>query len=172
MLAAYDSRWPDQFRAAAADIRRVTGGHWLIEHIGSTAVPGLASKPVIDLAVRVEQLEDVDEHETALVAIGFVGIAAGPRTHRVLVRMSAGQRTHIAHFFAAAQWEACNQRIFRDWLIAHPNDRDQYEQVKRAAAAEARGGRDYTARKSAVIQETLNRARAALGLPQVDGWDK
>jgi GrpB-like predicted nucleotidyltransferase (UPF0157 family) len=172
MLVAYDSRWPEQFRAAAADIRQATGQDWLIEHIGSTAVPGLAAKPVIDLAVRVDRPADVGENENALACAGFVDVAAGPRTHRVLVRMSGRERTHIAHFFAATQWDACNQRIFRDWLLVHSDDRDRYEQVKRAAAAEARGGRDYTARKTAVIQEIVDRARATLGLPQVDIWDK
>ena len=55
-------------------------------------------------------------------------------------------RTHIAHFFEAHQWETCNQRLFRDWLRAHPDDRVRYERVNRAAAA-------------------------ALGLPLVDVWD-
>jgi GrpB-like predicted nucleotidyltransferase (UPF0157 family) len=172
MLVAYDPRWHDRFLSVAAEIRAATGEPWEIEHIGSTAVPGLVSKPVIDLAIRVEQLCDVDKHVAALAAVGFVGITGGPRTHRVLVRQSVAGRTHIAHFFDAAQWEACNQRIFRDWLIAHPDDCDRYAQVKLAAAAEARGARDYTARKTAVIQDIVDRARAALSLPQVIAWDK
>jgi GrpB-like predicted nucleotidyltransferase (UPF0157 family) len=97
---------------------------------------------------------------------------AGPRTHRVLVRRRGRVRSHIAHFFAADQWQACNQRIFRDWLRANADDRLRYERVKRAAAEQANGGRDYTARKTAVIQEIIDRARAARGLPSVDVWDK
>lgn len=154
------------------EIRDATGASWVIEHIGSTAVPGLVAKPIIDLAVRVERLEEVEEYRDRLAVIGFVGIPGGPRTHRVLAREADGRRAHLAHFFDAEQWDACNQRIFRDWLLSHPEDRRRYEQVKRAAAREATGGRDYTARKTAIVQEVVDRARAALGLPQVDVWDK
>jgi GrpB-like predicted nucleotidyltransferase (UPF0157 family) len=171
VLVPYDPGWPERFRAAAADIRRATGTEWPIEHIGSTAIPGLVAKPIIDLAVCVPELTAVDEHRAALAGVGFLPIAAGPRTHRVLVRMSGRERTHIAHFFAADQWETCNQRIFRDWLNTHPADRAKYEQVKIAAAADATG-RDYTARKTAVVQEIVDRARAESGLPGVDVWDK
>jgi GrpB-like predicted nucleotidyltransferase (UPF0157 family) len=172
VLVPYDPRWPAQFRSVAAEIREATGAPWLIEHIGSTAVPGLAAKPVIDLAIRVDRLDQVDEHKDALAAIGFVGITGGPRTHRVLVRLSGKDRTHIAHFFPAEQWDGCHQRIFRDWLVLHADDRVRYEQVKLAAAAAATGGRDYTTRKTAVIQEVVDRAREALGLPRMDVWDK
>lgn len=90
----------------------------------------------------------------------------------MLVKKRGLERTHIAHFFDAEQWETCNQRIFRDWLRAHPDDRVRYERVKRAAAADAIPGREYTARKTAIVQEIVDRARTALGLPLVDVWDK
>lgn len=172
MLVAYDARWPEQFRAAASELHQIAGGRWLVEHIGSTAVPGLAAKPVIDLAVRVEDASEVDRHELELARIGYVRNPRGPRTHTVFVRADGGRRTHLAHFFPSGQWETCNQRIFRDWLVAHPADRERYEQVKREAAAAADGGRDYTARKTAVIQEIVDRARAELGLPSVPVWEK
>ena len=172
MLAAYDPTWPDRFREVAAEIRAATGEDWSIEHIGSTAVPDLAAKPIIDLAVRVNQLTDVDRRATDLARIGFLAIAAGPTTHRVRVRMAGAQRTHVAHFFPAPQWEHCNQRLFRDWLLTHPADRDRYEQVKRVVAAATDGSREYTARKTVFVQEIVNQARDALGLPHADVWDK
>ncbi len=86
--------------------------------------------------------------------------------------MSDNRRTHIAHFFDATQWDTCNQRILRDRLLADAIDRRLYEQVNRAAAVTARPGRDYTARKTAVVQEIVDRARASRGLPSVDVWDK
>jgi GrpB-like predicted nucleotidyltransferase (UPF0157 family) len=81
-LVQYDPSWPEQFRAAAADIHRATGADWPIEHIGSTAIPGLAAKPIIDLAVCVPELSAVDRQRAALARVGFLPIAAGPRTHR------------------------------------------------------------------------------------------
>jgi GrpB-like predicted nucleotidyltransferase (UPF0157 family) len=172
VLSDYDPTWPAEFEAAAADIRDATGAGWVIEHIGSTSIRGVPAKPIIDLAVRVEQLADVDFHDQALRRVGFLAIAAGPRTHRVRVRMEDSERTHVAHFFRATEWETCNQRIFRDWLCGHPQDRELYVSVKRAAAAEAVGNRDYTARKTATVQAIVDRARAARGLPLVDVWDK
>lgn len=122
----------------------------------------------------------------------------GPVNHRVLVKIaakrtetaedevrSAGEphrlhtgsfhperRTHIAHFFPAEQWAECHQRMFRDWLRAHPEDCDRYAAAKRQAAAGARHGGEYTVAKRAVVNEITNRARAARGLPPVDNWDK
>jgi GrpB-like predicted nucleotidyltransferase (UPF0157 family) len=171
MLAEYDRRWPEQFRVAADEIRRGVNDQWVIEHIGSTAVPRLAAKPIIDLAIRIDQPADVDTHEDSLAKIGFFRNHGGPRTHPVFVRWSGTRRSHIAHFFTPTQWEACNQRIFRDWLLTHPDDRIRYQQAKENAAATAHG-RDYTAGKTAVIQEIVNRARNALGLPQVHVWEK
>ena len=129
----------------------------------------MAAKPIIDLAVRVVDLGDVPRR---LEPIGWSSVPGGPRTHLVLVRHDGMRRTHIAHFFTEDQWDACHQRIFRDWLLEHPEDCQSYVDVKREAAAVATGGRDYTARKTAVIQEIVDRARAARGLPPIDAWDK
>jgi GrpB-like predicted nucleotidyltransferase (UPF0157 family) len=171
-LAPYDPRWVADFQATAAQIRTATGQMWLVEHIGSTAVPGLSAKPIIDVAVRVRDLREVDAHQHELAGIGFFAIVSGPLTHKVRVRSDGDRRTHIAHFFPPDMWAHCNQRIFRDWLIEHPEDRDRYELAKRVAAAEAVDGRDYTRRKTAVVQEIVDRARAAMGLPLVDVWEK
>jgi GrpB-like predicted nucleotidyltransferase (UPF0157 family) len=172
VLSDYDPNWPARFEAAADDLRRATHAGWVVEHIGSTAIPRMPAKPIIDIAVRVETLADVELHESALKTVGFVPIAAGPRTHAVRVRLAGNERTHIAHFFTAAQWDTCNQRIFRDWLRNHPGERDLYAYAKRAAAAAAIGSRDYTARKTATVQAIMDRARSARGLPLVDVWDK
>jgi len=171
ILVDYDPTWPERCQRAAAEMSAVGPPDWVIEHIGSTSVPGLTAKPIIDLAVRVGSFAELDEYQSALRGIGWHPIAAGPRTHRVLVRVNGPDRTHIAHFFTPDQWDACNQRIFRDWLRAHPDDRTRYEAVKIAAAQES-SGREYTERKTAIVQEIVDRARTGRGLPPVDVWDK
>jgi GrpB-like predicted nucleotidyltransferase (UPF0157 family) len=170
VLVTYDSSWPDQYQAAAAAIRAIEAG-WQVEHIGSTSIIGMPAKPIIDLAVRVQCFDDLDERLPELEAIGWRRIRRGPQSHRVLVQQDADRRTHIAHFFTADQWDTCNQRIFRDWLRASPEDRHRYLEAKRAAA-EAGPGREYTARKTEVVQAITDRARAARGLPPVDVWEK
>ena len=84
-----------------------------------------------------------------------------------------GIRTRVAHFFSASAWEEANQRLFRDWLRTHPEDAAQYARAKEQAAKDAAGGsRTYNAGKTAIIQQIVDRARTALGLPLVDAYDK
>ncbi|MFI2362988.1 GrpB family protein [Promicromonospora sp. NPDC019610] len=171
MLVEYDQHWPQRFERTAAELSEIEPS-WIVEHIGSTAIPGMAAKPAIDLAVRVGSFTDVEDRFESLAALGWLRIARGPRAHLVLVRQEGPRRTDIAHFFTAEQWETCNQRIFRDWLLAHPEDATRYLDAKRAAAEAATGIPDYTARKTAVVQDIVDRARTARGLPLVDVWEK
>ena len=171
-LVSYDPAWPERFREIAAELRAHGDPDWVIEHIGSTAVPGMRAKPIIDLAVRLERLTDFEAHREVLEAIGWQ-VGSGVRSHPVMVFEEHGIRTRIAHFFAASEWDAANQRILRDWLLAHPEDADRYTHAKcDAVAAAARGTSTYNAAKTPVIQEIVDRARRAQGLPSVDVSDK
>lgn len=172
MLVAYDPRWPELFSEIAAELRTHGNSEWLIEHIGSTAVPGMRAKPIIDLAVRIDGAEDFDEYRGNLEAIGW-RIGSSVQSHPVMVFEEDGTRTRIAHFFAASDWECVNQRILRDWLRDHPDDADRYRHAKcDAVAAAARGTSTYNAAKTPVIQEIVDRARASRGLPAVPVSDK
>jgi GrpB-like predicted nucleotidyltransferase (UPF0157 family) len=172
MLVAYDPSWPERFEALADGIRSVADPDWVIEHIGSTAVPGMRAKPIIDLAVRIRDDADFDAHRSALEQAGWA-IGSSVRTHRVMVRESDGIRSAIAHFFPAVQWDAVNQRLLRDWLREHPEDATRYAHAKcDAVAVAARGMGSYNAAKTPVIQELVDRARAARGLPSVPVSDK
>lgn len=172
MLTKHDGTWCLLFAEFAAGLRDAGDESWTVEHIGSTAIPGLAAKPIVDLAVRIEDDEDFERHRPALEAAGW-SVGSGVRTHRVMLRESEGVRLAIAHFFPAAEWDTVDQRLFRDWLLGHPRDRDRYEAVKREAAeAAAAGVSAYNAAKTGFIQEIVDRARAALELPSVPVGDK
>ncbi len=172
MLVTYDPTWPDRFESIAADLRARGDADWIIEHIGSTAIPGMRAKPIIDLAIRVADLDDLEAHRPALEAAGWRQGSA-VRTHPVLVLEIDGVRAAIAHFFVAVEWDAVHQRLLRDWLRTHPEDADRYSHAKcDAVAAAARGRSTYNAAKTPVIQEIVDRARAAQGLPSVPVYDK
>lgn len=172
MLVASDAAWPAQFALLAAELRLHGNDGWLIEHIGSTAVPGMRAKPIIDIAVRITDATDFDEHRPRLERAGWQ-IGSGVQSHPVMVLEANGIRTAIAHFFLASEWETVNQRILRDWLLAHPEEADRYTHAKcDAVAAAARGTSTYNAAKTPVIQEIVDRARAARGLPSVPVSDK
>ncbi|AVL98635.1 GrpB family protein [Microbacterium paraoxydans] len=172
LLVPYDPSWPQRFEEFATSIRAAGAEEWIIEHIGSTAIPGMSAKPVIDLAVRVETGEQFGDRSSALEEAGW-RIGSGVRTHPVMIRESAGERLAIAHFFPVAEWDLAPQRLLRDWLRAHRADAERYERAKHdAARAAADGVSSYNAGKTAVIQEIVNSARAARGLEPVDVYDK
>lgn len=172
MLVSYDPSWPERFEEIAAELRAHGDRAWVIEHIGSTAVPGMRAKPIIDLAVRTVGTEDFERHRPALEKIGW-RLGSSVQSHPVMVFEEDGIRTRIAHFFAASDWDTVNQRILRDWLLTHPADADRYTHAKcDAVAAAARGTATYNAAKTPVIQDLVDRARAARGLPSVPVSDK
>lgn len=115
---------------------------------------------------------DFEQHRPGLEAGGW-RIGSSVRSHRVMLLESDGRRTHIAHFFNAAEWDGVNQRIFRDWLRSHPDDAQRYETAKRRAAATAvsRHG-SYNAEKTEIVQQLVDQARAERGLPPTSVCDK
>ncbi|KJL22861.1 dephospho-CoA kinase/protein folding accessory domain-containing protein [Microbacterium oxydans] len=172
VLVPHDPTWSETFTRVAADLRRHGNPDWIIEHVGSTAIPGMSAKPIIDVAVRIADDADLDLHRPGLEAAGWV-IGSSVRSHRVMVFEENGVRTRIAHFFETADWDQVNQRILRDWLLQNPEDADLYERVKYAAADASRMGEEsYNAGKTAVVQLLIDRARAARGLPSVSVYDK
>jgi GrpB-like predicted nucleotidyltransferase (UPF0157 family) len=172
MLVPYDPRWPNQFEAVAGELRRLGNPDWQVEHIGSTSIPGLSAKPIIDLAVRIRDHADFDTHRPRLEASGW-RVGSGIRSHLVMLLERDGQRTSIAHFFTEENWEENNQRILRDWLLAHPADAAHYESAKVAAVNAAHeSGASYNSEKTAAIQQIVDRARVERGLPVLPVYDK
>ncbi|WP_157550826.1 GrpB family protein [Microbacterium sp. Root553] len=172
ILVPYDPSWPARFASFATELRELARADWAIEHIGSTAIPGMRAKPIIDLAVRIRDLEDFGAHLSALESGGWRRGSA-VRSHPVMILEREGARVAIAHFFTAGEWDAVHQRILRDWLRSHPDDADLYVHAKcDAVAAAARGTSAYNAAKTPVIQEIVDRARAARGMPSVPVSDK
>lgn len=154
-VAVYDDRWPALFVAEAQRLTPLLGGA-AVHHIGSTAVPGLAAKPVIDLMALVA---DLDEPIDRLVAGGgYQYPAAYNETlheRRWLCRPSAAHRTHHLHLVADAAVLEDHLR-FRDRLRADAELRDDYAQLKRALAARHRDDRAaYTDAKTAFIERVI-----------------
>ncbi|OAN33963.1 GrpB family protein [Microbacterium sp. H83] len=171
MLVPYDPSWADRFEHLRVDLAAHGDPDWVIEHIGSTAVPGMRAKPIIDIAVRVVDRDEVERHRPGLESIGW-RLGSSVRTHPVMLLETGGTRTAIAHFFMAEEWEHVNQRILRDWLRTHPEDVVLYDTAKIDAVAAASRGSSYSAAKTPVIQEIVDRARAQRGLPAVPVPDK
>jgi len=163
-----DPAWPAQFEELAGRVRAALGDAALsIEHVGSTSVPGLPAKPIIDIDLTVADGTDEDAYVPALTAAGFTLRVREPwwYEHRLLAAVDPRCNLHV---WSPETPEPVRHVIFRDWLRAHEDERALYRDAKRAAAAEsnARGEHvmQYNARKQALIREIYGRAFRAAGL--------
>lgn len=171
-LQPHSPTWADDYRREAERLAVALGTRVdALEHIGSTAVPGLSAKPIIDVAARTSPGADPFALGAALIGLGYEPHASGPKTHAVYVRLDGPRRTHILHVFRPDQWDACHQRLFRDRLLRDPVARQRYGTLKEALAG-LDDGRAYTAAKTALITELVTEERVARGLPAVTVWDK
>ena len=159
VLSEYDPAWPQVFAAEAANIRRVLGDRaFLLEHVGSTSVPGLVAKPVIDIVLAVENSADEATYVPDMEAAGYVLRIREPHwyEHRVLKGPGANINLHV---FSTGCAEVSRKLAFRDRLRADPVDRERYACAKRELAA-----RDWTFvqhyadAKTHVIEEIFARA--------------
>ena len=167
-LVAADPSWPDRYTTLAEMISDALGDSALmVEHVGSTAVPGLASKPVIDIDLTVADSRYEQAYAPALERRGFVLVVREPwwYEHRCLHHEHPACNLHV---FSPDCAEATRHRIFRDWLRSHPEDRSLYAAAKLAAAQDSRaaGGHtlDYNACKEPILREIYERAFRSLGL--------
>ncbi len=159
LLVDYDPDWPEQFRAEAAKVAASLGGRALrIEHVGSTAVPGLAAKPIIDIALAVAESAREAEYAAALEEAGYRLHIREPEWHEHRMFKGPGNRMNL-HVFSAECPEIDRMLTFRDWLREHDADRDLYASAKQTLAQlEWKYTQNYADAKTGVISEILSRA--------------
>ena len=159
LLADYDPEWPGLYEREAARIEAALGGRALrIEHVGSTAVPGLAAKPLIDVALVVSDSADEQAYVPALEAAGYTLRIREPDwfEHRLLKGPDTSVNVHV---FSAGCEEVERMLRFRDRLRANDRDRELYERTKRDLAARTwTYVQEYADAKTAVVEEILARA--------------
>ncbi|WP_433061539.1 GrpB family protein [Dactylosporangium sp. CS-033363] len=168
----YDPAWPDHARAAIAELRAAHPGVFAeIEHVGSTAVPGLPAKPVIDLMAAVPSLDAAPGE----VGGGYALIETGMPERRFYRREpSASGSTPAVHLHVVTEdsWATRNERILRDHLLSHPAARDEYGLLKRELAGQDLDGPAYTRAKTELIQRLVDAARTERSLPLVSVWEE
>jgi GrpB-like predicted nucleotidyltransferase (UPF0157 family) len=154
----------------AARVRDALGPAVLELHlVGSTSVPGLPAKPVIDVDLVVADSAEEQAYIPALEAQGFVHVAREPWWHEHRLLKHSDPSTNL-HVFGPDCPEVIRQRMFRDWLIEHPDDRELYAEAKRAAAREMNArpgggtGMQYNHHKEPVVREIYDRMFRARGL--------
>lgn len=161
LLAPYDSLWPLLFNSQARRIRDILGDNVrLLEHAGSTSVPGLMAKPVIDIILAVADSTDEPAYVTPLEAQGYVLRIREPDwfEHRLFAAPDMEVNLHV---FSEGCPEINRILVFRDWLRINEADRKLYEATKRELAAKTwKYVQHYADAKSEVVLEILARAQA------------
>ncbi|MBQ1074109.1 GrpB family protein [Micromonospora sp. C31] len=158
----YDTAWPERFATEAAVIGQ-TIGPWItggIHHVGSTAVPGLAAKPVIDIMVGVADLELSRPCIELLKPLSYCYRPYRAEVMHWFCKPRPGHRTHHVHLVPTGSPRYLNVLAFRDYLRAHPDARADYEALKRELASRFPDDREaYTEGKTELIGKLTEAAR-------------
>ncbi len=164
VIVEYDPRWPGQFQKHAEILARALGGKALaIEHVGSTSVPALAAKPIIDIDIIVQDSSDESAYLPALVQAGYVLRVREPDWHQHRMFRTPELDVHV-HIFSPGCVEFTRHLAFRDHLRACAEDRLRYESVKRKLAGEDWPDMNAYARaKTEVVEQILARALREAG---------
>ncbi len=160
-LVEPDPAWPRQFEAIRQWLGDALGSRASrIDHIGSTAVPGIPAKPVIDVQLSVRDLDAEDEYRPRIESLGWPMLAGEP-DHRFFRPPDGAPRTaHLHVCQAGSAWERAHL-LFRDYLRAHPDRAQDYAALKRRLAATMGHDRPlYSKSKDPFIAETLVEAEA------------
>jgi GrpB-like predicted nucleotidyltransferase (UPF0157 family) len=133
----HDPQWRVSFLEESEQIALTMGENVVtIHHIGSTAIPSIYAKPIIDFLIEVKDIAKVDDRNAAMAALGYEAMGefglAGRRFFRK--NSTAGKRTHHLHAFEAKSAEIKRHLAFRDYIIAHPEVAQKYSELKRELA--------------------------------------
>lgn len=162
-IQSFNPDWPRIFHEEAQNVKAVLGPNLLsAHHIGSTAVPGLAAKPIIDILLVVQSLDTLDACNDTMLRLGYIAKGEnGISGRRYFQRLEGEQHLFHIHAFAVGHPEIARHLNFRDYLIAHPQTAQDYQDLKYTLAAQFREGpADYTADKGDFIRLVDERAAA------------
>lgn len=158
-LSEYNPAWPQIFEQERERLEAVFGDDAVdIKHVGSTSVPGLRAKPIIDILVAVEAFDTLDSYCQRLEPLGYRHHAHEDQDERLFFWKGV-PRTHHLHIVEYATWEHQRHIIFRDHLRRHPDIARRYAQVKEELARAFSHDRPaYTRGKTAFIRAIMDRA--------------
>ena len=156
----YTESWVEEYKAEAERLREVFGELLVgIHHIGSTSVPGLAAKPVIDFLVEAADIDRVDELNDRMLKLGYEARGEYGIPSRRFFPKGGNQRSHHVHVFPVGHHRVKDHLLFRDYLRAFPEEARAYEKLKRSLADEFPHDIDgYCDGKDEFIKELNRRA--------------
>jgi len=160
-LKLYQPSWKDKFEAEKIKLKEIFGNKAVaIEHIGSTSIPGLSAKPIIDIAVLIEKRDDGDNFIEPVSRLGYQYDKSNSSGERHFFRKGNPTEFHlsIAYKDKGGFWE--RQILFRDYLRSHSEFRDEYQKLKeRLLQNDLTGKGDYLSGKSEFVSKILKMGR-------------
>lgn len=161
-VVPYDPTWVEKYEVEATTLRKLFGDNLIeIHHVGSTSIPNMTAKPIIDMMPVVHDITAVDELNAAMIDLGYepcgeYGIAG----RRYFYKGSDQHRTHHVHAFEPNNPQVPNHLDFRDYLCIHPDDAQAYADLKiQVAKDNPYNIQGYIDGKHAFIQEIIAKAQ-------------
>ena len=162
-LVPYDPGWAEEFERRCRDIQGALGEAAVaVEHIGSTSVPGLAAKPIVDIQVQVPSFEPMEAYRDPLERLGYEYRPDDDAGHRFFRLDVDGRRVVNMHVVEAGSDWGTRDLAFRDYLRAHPDEARRYEELKRELATKFSPAhvQRYAEGKSPYIESVYAKIRA------------
>jgi len=158
-LTSYDENWARMYEEEAQVLRSIFGDEIRgLEHFGSTAVPGMKAKPVVDMMCLVKDIQVIDGYNDRMHALGYDVAGEWGIAGRRLFRKGGEQRTHHIHFYQNEHPQILRHLVFRDYLRAHPEEVERYTAMKEELAQRYEDTSDYSKGKKPFVQEMEKRA--------------
>ena len=162
IVVPYDDKWPEMFEAESLLIKTLLGGVAKdIHHIGSTSVPGLSAKPIIDILLEVSDIHELDRYNCAMAHAGYVIRGENGISGRRYFIKGGDQRSHQVHAFASGDIQVLRHLVFRNYLRENTHIAEMYAEQKHSAARLSRNdAHRYSAHKANFIAHHLRLAQA------------
>lgn len=175
VITRSDEAWPALFNAERRRLLPILGkpGKYL-QHFGSTAVPNLQAKPIIDMMAPIDSLPIDSQVYGRLADAGYIAVDAGFFKRAFFRRPANGVNPafHL-HLVVAPAWPLKNELLLRDWLIANPSVAKAYEDLKLKLARQFQNDMPrYTSGKTEFLRAVVDNARASAALPPETDWDE
>ncbi|MBM6619967.1 GrpB family protein [Bacillus suaedaesalsae] len=160
-VVPYQENWRNLYHTEEQLLRNVLGEQLSqIHHIGSTSIPRMMAKPIIDILIEVNNIDKVDSFNHIFIKIGYEPKGENGIKNRRYFQKGGNDRTHHVHIFPAGHSEVTRHLAFRDYLIAHPTEAKRYEELKRKLASQyIHNPNLYSEGKNELVKELDKKAK-------------
>jgi GrpB-like predicted nucleotidyltransferase (UPF0157 family) len=159
-VVPFHDNWSVMFEEEARKVHNVFGNEIVaIYHIGSTSIPGMYAKPIIDILVEVKDIESVDNYNEQMSALGYLALGEHGIFGRRFFRKGEVERTHHVHVFETGSKHITRHLAFKEYMIAHPEEAKAYSELKQKLSKQFPTDiKSYMEGKAPFIKETERKA--------------